>query len=182
MESDLKAIERIEISPSVISAYLLELSKAFLIIASVVGAYFLVIFLAGEDPFVGILETLGIPAMWAIRAFIALSCLLIVAVFFNALSLTSYSLFFEGDSITYSYGSFFKVTDTTKIANITSVNFKPHSPLKLGDIIVELSGTEVKSVTVQYVSNAKQQSELINKLIIFKKSQQVEEINENGVV
>jgi hypothetical protein len=182
MENTLGNIETIRVSPSLINAYLIELSKALLIIGSVVGAYFLVRYLAGEDPFVGILDTLGIPVVWAIRALIALACLLLVAVFFSTLSLTSYSLFFEGDSLTYSYGSFFKATNTTKIANITSVNFKPHSVLKLGDVVVELSGTEVKSVTVQYVAKAKDVSELINKLVIFKKSQQVEEINQKGVV
>jgi hypothetical protein len=61
------------------------------------------------------------------------------------------------------------------------VNFKPYSPARLGDIIVELTGTEEKTLTVPYVSKAEARCGLINKLISLKKSEQAEEINNGGV-
>ena len=48
--------------------------------------------------------------------------------------------------------------------------------MKIGDLVLELTGTDDKTLVVQYISRAREKCELINKLISFKKSQQMEEL------
>ncbi|MBU2560853.1 MAG: PH domain-containing protein [Nanoarchaeota archaeon] len=169
---DTQDIERLDISPSLIEAYLINIGKAILLIAALIGAFYFVQYLVGENPFISIFETLGLPWVWVTRIVVACIAVYLVLIIFSTLSLTSYELIFEGDTLTYSYGSFFKVTKSTPIANIVRVNFKEYNPLKLGDIVVEFTGTEVKELKVQYVSDAKRKCEWINKLISLKRSEQ----------
>lgn len=165
-------IEKIEIAPDLIKAYIINMGKAIIFVAAIAGAVYLVQYLAGTNPFVDIFNTLGIPMVWVTRAIIAIIAIFFIITFFSTLSLTSYSLVFEADTLKYSYGSFFKVTRSTPISSVIQVNFKEYSPAKLGDIILELSGTEEKTLKVEYVPDAGYQAGLINRLIRFKTSEQ----------
>jgi len=181
-EENLEEIQRLEISSDLVKAYLINMTKSLIFIAALVGVFYFVIYILGENPFVDAFNTLGIPLVWGKWAFIAFAALFLVSALLNTLSLTSYGLVFEADNLKYSYGGFFKATKSTPIANIIRVNFKEYKPLQLGDIVVDFTGTEEKTLRVQYVSNAKHQCELINKLMNLKKSEQVEEISEKGVL
>ncbi len=169
--------ERIVVSPSLISAYLLNMGKAVFFIAALVGAFYLVQHLAGSNPFAEAFGFFGIPLLWGFRAFVVLSGLMLVLAFFSTLSLTSYELVFDGNNLAYSYGSFFKITRSTPVTNIIRVNFREYSPSSLGDITVELTGTEEKEIKVQFVSKAKEKCERINSLINQKKSAAVQQVD-----
>jgi hypothetical protein len=182
MAAHLEEIERLEVSSSLMTAYLINMGKAIIFVAGLIGAFYLVLYITDTNPFIGMFETIGIPIVWATRVAIACIGIFLALAFFDTLALTSYRLVFEEDALSYSYGGFFKTTKSTPIANIVRVNFKEYKPLKLGDIIVEFTGTEEQILKVKYVSHAKEQCELVNKLISLKKSQKTEEIIEKGGV
>ena len=181
-QQNLEDMKRLDVSSNLIVAYLINMGKALLLIAGLVGVFYLVQYLMGVNPFVDILDTVGIPLVWATRTAIACMGIFLFLIFLDTLSLTSYELVFEEDSLSYSYGSLFKRTKTTPTASIVRVNFKEYSPFKLGDILVEFTDTEERDLKIRYVSEAKQQCDLINKLMNFKKSQQTEEIITQGVI
>ncbi|MBN1544762.1 PH domain-containing protein [Candidatus Woesearchaeota archaeon] len=174
---DAQETERLDISPSLVQAYLLNVGKAILLVAALIGAFYFVQYIVGENPFISIFETLGLPLVWVMRIVVACIAAYLVLIIFSTLSLTSYELVFEGDSLTYSYGSFFKVTKSTPVANIVRVNFKEYHPLKIGDIVVGFTGTEEKTLTVQFVSDARQRCELINKIIMIR-MERLEQVGE----
>lgn len=167
----LEDIEKLEIRPDLVKAYILNMGKAVLLVAALAGAVYLVQYLAGTDPFADIFSTLGIPVVWAGRAVIAIIAVFFILTFFGTLSLTSYSLVFEGDKLKYSYGSFFKVTRSTPISSVVRVNFREYGPLSLGDLYLELSGTQDSTLKVQYVSDVGYHAGLIHKLIGLKMSE-----------
>jgi hypothetical protein len=176
-EQDLAEIEKIDISPSLMVAYLINIGKALIFMAVLAGAYSFVNYFAGTNLFLDTLNDIGIPLVWATRAAIIFFGAFLALAFFLTLSLTSYEFIFEGDTLTYSYGSFFKTTRSTPIANIIRVNFHKYLLSGLGDIELELTGTEEKLIKVQYVRNAQNQCDLINKLINLKKSDVVQNID-----
>ncbi|MBW2971932.1 hypothetical protein KY359_02750, partial [Candidatus Woesearchaeota archaeon] len=60
-DSAAQGVERLDISSSLVNAYVINVGKALLLIGALIGAFYLVIFIVGENPFAGILETIGIP-------------------------------------------------------------------------------------------------------------------------
>ena len=178
----LEQIHRLEISSSLVKAYLINMGKAFFFVAAMAGSIYLFQYYAGADMFKDAFDTIGIPIVWLSRAVIAFIGIFFLITLFSVLSLTSFSLVFEGDNLTYSFGSFFKVTKSTPISNIIRVNYIEYYPWKMGDIVVEMTGTEEKNLQIQYVTNAKFQCELVNKLINLKKADLVNEITARGVV
>lgn len=182
MQPRLEQIQRLEISSSLVKAYMINMGKAFFFVVAMAASIYLIQYYAGADMFKDAFDTIGLPIVWLTRAVVAFIGIFFLITIFSVVSLTSYSLIFEGDNLTYTFGSFFKVTKSTPIANIVRVNYVEYYPWKLGDIIVELTGTEEKSLKVQYVSNSKFQCELVNKLINLKKADLVNEISARGVV
>lgn len=180
-KQDISDLQRLVVSPNLMKAYLLNLLKAVIFIAGTIGAFYFIILIAGENPFIEIFETIGIPFLWVKWALTGFFALFFILIIFNTLSLTSYELIFEGDTLTYSYGSFFKVTKSTEIANTIRVNYKEYKPMKIGDIIVGFTDTDKKDIVVQYVDKVKEQCDIINKIIHFKQAQEAQEMLENGV-
>jgi hypothetical protein len=175
-------MDRLTISSGLVQAYAINLGKIFIFLAALAAAYFAVLHFMGTDPFTQVFEDAGLPIIWVSRGIIAGIAILLVLAIFDTLSLTSYSLVFQGDTLSYSYGSFIKVTKSTPISNIIRVNFREYAPLKIGDLIVELTGTEEKNIKVQYVTDVKSNCELVNKLVKLKESEEDEEIREKGVL
>ncbi|MFC1741052.1 hypothetical protein ACFL3V_00765 [Nanoarchaeota archaeon] len=178
---DTTDLERLDISSNLVAAYLINLAKACLLIAAMIGAFYLVQYILGENPFIDLFKTVDIPIVWAMRAVYGLIAAYLLVVIFSTLSLTSYELVFEGDTLKYSYGSIFKVENETKSANIIRTNYKEYSPFKLGEIEIEMTGTEKDKVVVKYVSEAKEQCGLINQLMTLKKSEEMDEVKGKGV-
>ncbi len=169
--------EKIFISPNLVAAYIINIGKAVLFIAAVIGAFYFVQYLVGSNPFVEIIEFIGIPMVWLERAAYALIALFFLSAFFSTLSLTSYELIFDGNNLNYSYGSFIKVSRSTQVSNIIRVNFKEYSPLSLGELTLELSGTEDKSLKLQFVGKVKENADLINNLINQNKSATLQRVD-----
>ncbi|MFH1668524.1 MAG: hypothetical protein ABIA62_01205, partial [Candidatus Woesearchaeota archaeon] len=178
----LEDMKRLDISPDLIKAYLINLAKTCLLIGALAGSMYLVKYIAGENPLASILDDIGVPFIWVTRAAMAAIGLMLVLTIFNTLTLTSYELVFEGDRLKYSYGNFIKVTKETDIVNTIRVNYNEYSPLKLGEIIVGFTDTDQPNLRVQYVDDVKYQCDLVNKLINLKRAQQVQKIEETGVV
>jgi len=170
-------LEKLEVFPSLIKAYMSNMGKSIFFIAALVGSYYFVQHMLEANPIIDAFETLGIPVAWGLRAFIACSAIFLILAFFSTLSLTSYRLIFEGNQVTYSYGSFFKITRTTLISNIMRVNYKECSPFKTGEITLELTGTEDKTVTLQFISKAAETCSTINELVKAKKSATLNQID-----
>jgi len=179
---DLRSIKKLDISPNLVKAYLINLTKTSLLVGALAGSFYLVQFLAGENPLTSILDEVGVPMIWVTRAALVAVGILLVLTIFDTLTLTSYELVFEGDSLKYSYGNFVKVTKETDIANTIRVNYKEYDPFKLGEIIVGFTDTEQPTLRVEYVDNVKYKCELVNKLISLKRAEQVQEIEEKGVL
>ena len=169
--------EKIFISPSIVSAYLLNIGKAVFFIAALVGAFYLVQYLVGSNPFLDVIDFIGVPMVWLQRAAYALIALFFISAFFSTLSLTSYELIFDGNTLNYSYGSFIKVSRSTQVSNIIRVNFKEYSPLSLGEMTLELSGTEDKSLKLQFVGKVKDKTARINSLINQNKSSTLQKVD-----
>jgi len=182
VEPKLGEIKRIVITSSLVKAYLLNMGKAFLLIGALGGVVYALPFIVGANPFVEVFETIGIPVIWLTRSTIALIAAFLVTIFFTTLGMSSYKLVFEGDTLTYSYGSFIKVTKSTSISNIIGVNFYEYSPLKVGDLMIEFTDTREGILTIPYINKAKYQCDLINKLMTFKRIEREDEIREKGVV
>ena len=161
----LEDVEKLEILPSLIKAYIINMGKTLLLVAALAGAVYLVQYIVGTNPFEEMFSALGIPMVWVMRSIMAIIAILLILTFFSTLSLTSYSLLFEAGSLKYSYGSFFKVTRSTPISNVIRVNFKEYFPFRIGDIVLELSGTEDRTLRIRYVSDVRHKAELINRLI-----------------
>ncbi len=178
----LYGMKRLEVSSSLVKAYLINMGKSFAFIGSLMGSFYLTKYFLGSNPFEDVFSTIGIPMDWVVYAILGFFALLLVITIFNTIALTSYSLVFEGDALTYSYGSFFKITKSTEIVNIIRVNFVEYRPFRVGDVVVEFTDTEERTLKVQYVSDAKEQCDLISKLITLKKSQKTQEVLEKGVV
>lgn len=168
---------KIFVSPSLVSAYLINIGKAVFFIAAIIGAFYLVQYLVGVNPFLDIVEFIGIPMVWLERAAYALIAIFFISAFFSTLSLTSYELIFDGNTLNYSYGSFIKVSRSTQVSNIIRVNFKEYSPLTIGDLNLELTGTEDKALKLQFVSDVKTQAEMINSLINKEKSKTLQKVD-----
>jgi len=181
-DDNLSQMEKLDVSPNLIYAYLMNMSKSIILVAAVIGVFYFLEYVAGSNPFLTVFEILTIPIEWVMRGVIVCIAVYFALTFFDTLSLTSYELIFEGDLLSYSYGNFLKKTESTKIANITNVNFKEYAPFKIGEINVELTGTEEKDIKVRYVKSAKGKADLINKLVALKKAELAEEIRERGVV
>jgi len=180
--ADLRNVEKMEIFSDLMKAYLINMGKAVIFIAFIFGLFFALEYFSGTNPFLDMFDTLGVPMLWVTRAIIISIGFFLILSFFNTTALTSNGLVFQGDTLTYSYGSFFKVTKSTPISNITKVNYRKYAPLKLGDIMVEITGTEETLIKVQYVSDVKNKCELINKLANLKKAENSEEVREKGVL
>jgi hypothetical protein len=115
--------------------------------------------------------------VWLTRAAYVLIALFFLGAIFSTLSLTSYEVIFDGDTLNYSYGSFLKVSRSTPISNIMRVNFKEYSPLNIGELTLELTGTEDKSLKVQFVGDVKYTCEKINGLVNSKKSATLQQVD-----
>jgi hypothetical protein len=181
-DADLRSVERLEIYSDLIKAYFINMGKAVIFIVFLFALFFALEYFSGTNPFLDMFDTLGIPLLWVTRAIMISIGFFLVISLLNTTALTSNGLVFQGDTLTYSYGSFFKVTKSTPISNITRVNYKKYGPLKLGDIMVEITGTEEALIKVQYVSDVKYKCELINKLANLKKAENSEEVREKGVL
>lgn len=175
-DQDSESTGNIIVEPNLIRAYLINMGKAMLFVAAIAGAVFLVQYLAGTNPFADILKTLGIPIVWVTRAIIAIIAIFFIITFFSTLSLTTYSLEFGADELKYSYGSFFKVSKSTPLSNVLRVNFRKYPLSHMGDFLVELTGTEERTLKVEYVCDVERQcllaNQLINRLINVKMSKQ----------
>jgi hypothetical protein len=168
-EQKTEEMEKLDIYPNLMAAYAINLGKALVFVAALVGAFYFVEYIVGTNPFIDILDTLGIPLVWANRAIIVAIGIYFALTFFDTLSLTSYELIFEGDTLSYSYGSFIKVMKSTKMSNMIRANFNEYKPLKLGEMTVELTGTEEKVLKVRFVGSVREKCGLVNKLIELKK-------------
>jgi predicted PurR-regulated permease PerM len=171
-------IDRLVVSSALVKAYVINMGKSILFVAALAGIYFTALYFLGFNPVLDALEKIGVSAAWAIRGVIAIIAAYFIIIIFSVSSLASFELVFEGDNLTYSYGSFFKTTKTTSITNIIRVNYKLYSPMKIGDLVLELTGTDDKTLVVQYISRAKENCEIINKLISFKRSQELDSIRD----
>ena len=174
-------LDRIVISSALIKAYVINMGKSILFVAALAGIYFTALHFLGFNPVLDALEKVGVSAAWALKGTIAIIAAYFVIIIFSVSNLASFELIFEGDTLSYSYGALFKTTKTTRISNIIRVNYKRYSPMKIGDIVIELTGTDDKNLVVQYISRAKENCEIINKLVNFKKSQEMDALK-NGVV
>lgn len=173
-------MQRLVVRSNLVAAYMINMFKALLLVGGLIGAYFLVLHVLGENPFGGVLDIVNVPLVWVTRGIMFVLGIVFVAIIFNTLSLTSYELVFEGDSVRYSYGSVFKISRSTDITNIFRVNYQQYSMSRLGDIVVELTGTTDKKITVQYVGNVAGKAEIINKLVRFKKSEGLSAVPRGG--
>ena len=180
-KKNLSDIERLEIRSDLVKAYLINMTKSTIFVAALIGVFYFVIYILGENPFVDAFHTMNIPLVYGRYAFISFIALFFISALFNTLSLTSFGLIFEGDTLIFSYGSLFRVTKSTPITNIIRVNYRKYALGKMGDIFVEFTGTQENRLRVQYVSDVEHKCNLVNKLISFKKSEQAEEIREKGV-
>ena len=174
-------IEKLEIRSDLVKAYLINMTKSIIFVAALIGVFYFVIYILGENPFVDAFRTMNIPLVYGKYAFICFAAIFFMSALFNTLSLTSFGLIFEGDTLVFSYGSLFRVTKSTPISNIIRVNYRKYMLGKMGDLFVEFTGTQENRLRVQYVSDVEHKCDLVNKLISLKKSEQEEEIREKGV-
>ncbi|MBW2967471.1 hypothetical protein KY362_03215 [Candidatus Woesearchaeota archaeon] len=178
--SEVPETEHLVVSPSLVKSYLVNTLKDVFLLGSLFAALYFVDMFVGREFFEDAFQTLGVPFVWTMYILIGLVVIVFGATFFSTLSLTSYELIFTGDKVKFSYGSFLKVTKETKIANIVRVNYKGYGYLGLGDILVELSGTEEKNMKVRYVSSAKDVCEQVNDLVRMKKGEQAADVVGTG--
>ncbi|MBW2965141.1 hypothetical protein KY363_06805, partial [Candidatus Woesearchaeota archaeon] len=59
----------------------------------------------------------------------------------------------------------------TDMTNVVRVNFQEYSMSRLGNLEVELTGSQDRKVIVQYVGKVSEKADMVNKLVRFKKSQ-----------
>ena len=181
-QQDLRSMDRLDVSSDMLKAYLINMGKAIFFIVFIFALFYLLKYFAVINPFIDMFNEFGIPLAQVLYAIYGAIVIFILISMMDVHALTSNSLVFEGDNLTYSYGSIFKMTKSTPIANITKVNYNEYTPFKLGDVVVEFTGTEEASIKVQYVSNVKYKCELMNKLMNLKKAELAEEVREKGVV
>ncbi len=172
--------QHIAVKSNLVAAYMLNMFKAILLIGGLIGAYFLILNLLGEDPINGVLDIIDIPFIWVTQGVAGIMALVFIGIIFNTLSLTSYQIIFDGNNVTYSYGNFFKVTRSADITNVLRVNFREYSPSRLGDISIELTGTGDRTIKVQYVGHAARQADIINNIISARKSSSLSRIDSRG--
>ncbi|MBW2965298.1 hypothetical protein KY363_07615, partial [Candidatus Woesearchaeota archaeon] len=157
---NLQDIQRIVVRSNLVAAYMINMLKALLLVGGLIGAYFLVLRILGENPFEGVLDIVGIPFAWVTQGIMFVLGIVFVAIIFNTLSLTSFELVFEGDSVKYSYGSFFKISRSTDMTNVVRVNFQEYSMSRLGNLEVELTGSQDRKVIVQYVGKVSEKADM----------------------
>ncbi len=178
----MEELDRLDISPNLVKAYLSDLTKTCLMICAISAGIYLGIYLAGEEVLTDMLARIGVPFVWLTWAAMVALGVLFVLTIFKTLQLTSYELLFEGKTLKYSYGNFVKVTKEADMTTTISVNYKEYSPFKLGELIVTFTDAGQPALRVQYVDDAKYQCDMVNKLINLRRAQQVQKIEETGVV
>lgn len=174
-------LDKLVVSSSLVKAYLINMSKSLILLGILVGAYFGIERILGFNPVLYGLDLIHVSPDLALKVVIGLVAGYLTLIIFDASKLASSELVFEGDFLTYSYGALIKTTKTIHITNIIRVNFKEYSLLKVGDLIIELTGTDDKTLIIQYVSHVERNCGIINELINFKKYQQMEAINEESI-
>jgi len=167
---------KVDVYPDLISAYLINMGKALILVGGIVGMYFLAIRLLATNPFIDALNTIGVDPVWGMRGAFAAIGIYFFLVLMDTLSLTSYGLVFADNNLTFSYGNIFKVRKTVPFSAVLRVNFNAYSPFKFGDVLVELTGTEIKQVKVRYVANAAAVCQQINQMIRQTVSQKISEV------
>lgn len=167
---ELPNIEKIVVEPNLILAYILHTLGDLIFLGAISGAYFGVIAFVSENIFLDALIEFNVPSEYALYGIIVFCILIFGATFFKVMSLTSYSVVFQNDSCTYSYGTLLKRTETIPIVNIAKVNFDQYKFLKTGLLTFEFSGTSNRELVIKYVDNVEENCKLINKLVEFKRS------------
>jgi hypothetical protein len=124
--------------------------------------YLCVRFIAGFNPFAFLFETFGITKLYIFLGFMVI---VIMYTLFEASQIPSTNIVFEGNRLTYSGGTFLKSTKSIPLSKVTRVNFKKAAPFQFGDLTIELTGTEEKSLVVQYVADVEKKCSLINQLL-----------------
>jgi hypothetical protein len=165
-----KLPDKLVVSSNLLKAYLVHTLGDLAVIGTIYGAYYLVSKYGGLDLFSDMFDLVGIPMSWAFYAFIIFAALLFVVTFFKVMNLTSYSVIFEGDTMSFSYGSILKVSKTVPITNLARVNFDLYSISKTGDLTVSFSGTNERELKLSYIDDVAKTSEIILKILVAKRS------------
>ncbi|HII71277.1 TPA: PH domain-containing protein [Candidatus Woesearchaeota archaeon] len=166
--------ESVRISPDLMNAYAANLFKTFFLFGVVIGGYFIAKNFVGLEAITGMIDELGLPSIsldLITKVLAGLAGLILFVVILKTSSLATLSFVFKGNDLTYSYGGFFKVTKTVSVTDILEVDYKVYSPFKSGDIILRISGTDKKDMTIPFVADAGRRYDEVKRLIWEKKSQ-----------
>ena len=155
----------ISITPSILKAYLVNMSKAVMFIAAIMGSHYAVVYLVGENPYPEILKTLGIPMDFALQFLVVCAGIFLVLIIFHSISIGVNSAKVKGKSLTYSYGILLKRSNEVAFTNIVKVNFNPYPLSKTGDLKIHLSGTAEDLILIPYVGKVEEKCVMINDLI-----------------
>ncbi|MFC1722666.1 hypothetical protein ACFL0V_00855 [Nanoarchaeota archaeon] len=172
-------MQELDVTPDLIRAYGSNLFKIIMVYGSVVVSYFLTIYTMGENPFIQILNQFNIPFELLIKVLAGFAAFILITVIFQTTSLTTKHLIFKGKNLTYSYGGFFKISKDTDISNVVAVHYHKYGLFDIGDIELEFSGTEEKSIFVPFVNKVEETCDSINQRIKHRHSHSKQESEES---
>ncbi|MBW2972446.1 hypothetical protein KY359_05405 [Candidatus Woesearchaeota archaeon] len=161
MEKIAAAGNRLEANTGI--AYLVNIVIGALLVAGLfLLAYFAPRYTVDFDVFKFVVESTGIsPALF----FAAGAILAVLYAVYRVNSMTSYSVTFEGSTLTYTGGGLLKETKSVSVSDITRVNYREFPFFKFGDLTLEIDGEKKKELIVEYLPDTRKRCQEINAMI-----------------
>ncbi len=161
-----KAAALLVIRASIFQAVLSGISKLALALLIIFGAYKLIILSLGEDPFLMFVDMFNLNTGMMLE-FVKFGFIIgfLVYIFYVVITLNLLKLEFLEDKLLYSSGIMLLHTKEIDYLDVTRINFKQYPLMKTGKITIELTGQELQSIQIPFVSNIKERIAHVKNLV-----------------
>ncbi|MCX6709350.1 MAG: hypothetical protein NTV63_00120 [Candidatus Woesearchaeota archaeon] len=149
------------IRPNLLLALFSGILKLGFFFGLIYGVYELIVFSAGEDPFIVFFEIFSVDVS-AVFPFIkyALVLLSLIYLFYITISLNLLKIEFSDEKIIFYSGIIMLSTRYLDYSDVIRTNFKSYNPLKAGSIKMEFTG-ELQSIEIPYLANSQKKAGLV---------------------